>query len=225
MFPIDWSAPWLAPYRERGRALHERVLAGEHVHAALSERFVPAEALPPGEAYEAFVARTGQIPTRDNAHDFFNGLVWLHHPELKTRLNRWHALTLESSGVQSRRGALRDAATVFDENGAILTAPPELQHALRDRDWPRLFLDLRPLWRQAQLTLVGHALLEKLCQPRKPICAHVVFSEPEEPDELAAKPFHPLPVLGVPGWWSANEAVDFYADASVFRPGRRTQTG
>jgi len=195
------------------------------VHAALGDRFVPAEALPPGEAYEAFVARTGQIPTRDNAHDFFNGLIWLHHPALKTRLNRWHALTLETDGVQSRRGALRDAATVFDENGAVLDAPPALREALRDRDWLRLFIDLRPLWREARLTLIGHALLEKLCAPRKPICAHVVFAEPADAGELAAKPFHPLPVLGVPGWWPANEAANFYADARVFRPGRASQTG
>jgi hypothetical protein len=27
-----------------------------------------------------------------------------------------------------------------------------------------------------------------------------------------------MPVLGVPGWWPANVAPDFYADAAVFRP-------
>jgi len=225
---IAWSVPWLAPYREQGQALHARILAGERVHAALGERFVPAETLPPGEPYEAFVARTGQIPTRDNLHDFFNGLVWLHRPTLKTRLNHWHALTLGADGAQARqgrRGALRDAATVLDENGALLDAPPMLCEALRERDWRRLFIELRPLWREASLTLVGHALLDKLCAPRKPICAHVVFAEPVEADELAAKPFHPLPVLGVPGWWPANEAADFYADAQVFRPWRTGQTG
>lgn len=36
-------------------------------------------------------------------------------------------------------------------------------------------------------------------------------------DRLAAKPFAHLPVLGVPGWWSANEDPMFYRDASVFR--------
>ena len=35
---------------------------------------------------------------------------------------------------------------------------------------------------------------------------------------LRQKPFTPLPVLGVPGWWPANEATGFYADAQVFRP-------
>jgi hypothetical protein len=37
-------------------------------------------------------------------------------------------------------------------------------------------------------------------------------------DKLATKPFAHLPVLGVPGWWPANEGPAFYADASVFRP-------
>jgi hypothetical protein len=34
---------------------------------------------------------------------------------------------------------------------------------------------------------------------------------------LATKPFAHLPVLGVPGWWRANQDPAFYADASVFR--------
>ena len=36
-------------------------------------------------------------------------------------------------------------------------------------------------------------------------------------EKLACKPFAHLPVLGVPGWWAANEDPAFYADASVFR--------
>ena len=28
----------------------------------------------------------------------------------------------------------------------------------------------------------------------------------------------PLPVLGIPGWWPANENPGFYADTAVFRP-------
>jgi len=34
----------------------------------------------------------------------------------------------------------------------------------------------------------------------------------------ASKPFVPLPVLGVPGWWPANAEPGFYDDAQVFRP-------
>jgi hypothetical protein len=35
---------------------------------------------------------------------------------------------------------------------------------------------------------------------------------------LESKPFAHLPVLGVPGWCSANGTADFYLDAAVFRP-------
>jgi len=34
---------------------------------------------------------------------------------------------------------------------------------------------------------------------------------------LSAKDFLPLPVLGVPDWWAANEDPNFYNDAAVFR--------
>ena len=40
------------------------------------------------------------------------------------------------------------------------------------------------------------------------------------PAVLATKPFTPLPVLGVPGWWAANEEATFYDDPSVFRAPR-----
>jgi hypothetical protein len=39
-------------------------------------------------------------------------------------------------------------------------------------------------------------------------------------DKLAAKPFVPLPVLGVPLWWPENENFSFYDDSFVFRPRR-----
>jgi len=225
---IDWSPPWLATYRELGEPLARRIRTGASVAEALNcstgspVRFVPADALPEGEAYEAFVARTASVPTRDNLHDFFNGLVWLHWPALKLRLNALHVQAMaQAGGSMAPRGPVRDAATLFDENGAWLEAPPALLAALRQRDWPRLFIALRPLWREARLQLFGHALLEKLQQPRKPICAHVLLAGDVQaalvPGFMRHKPFAPLPVLGAPGWWPANEVPDFYADPGVFR--------
>lgn len=220
---IDWQQPWLAPYRERGQQVAARVLQGAPVCEALNAQagdldvplFVPQAELPEGQAYEAHIFATGRVPTRDNLHDFFNGLIWLHHPALKRRLNALQAAEIAALGVGSQRGAVRDALTLFDENAALLQAPQALLDALRQRDWPRLFITLRPLWAQAQLQLFGHALLEKLTQPRKPITAHVWIADGAQP---AHKPFAPLPVLGVPGWWAANEDAGFYADALVFRP-------
>jgi hypothetical protein len=40
-------------------------------------------------------------------------------------------------------------------------------------------------------------------------------------DRLAGKPFTPLPVLGVPGWWPENQNFSFYDDSLVFRPAGR----
>jgi hypothetical protein len=243
------SAPWLGPYRRPAREVQAGLAAGastltEALNAALDARppialdagalrFVSHAALPPAEPYEAFIARTASVPTRDNLHDLFNALVWLAQPRLKTHLNRLHAAAIGRSGVAGQRGALRDALTVFDENGAVWRAPDSLVEALRRRDWPALFIGLRPTWQQASLTLVGHALLEKMMRPRKAITAHVwvvadeaAGIEPPEaawlemltPERLAAKPFLPLPLLGVPGWWPANADPGFYDDAAVFRP-------
>ena len=239
---IDWSAPWLAPWRALGQPLAQQLLQDDpSVHQTLQTAaqpgapvaFVPQSALPEGTAYEQYIWDTRRVPTRDNLHDFFNGLVWLQFPRTKRRLNQLQAQAIAADGVQAVRGPLRDAVTVFDENGALLQAPDALWGALRARDWQRLFIDLRPLWGQARLVLFGHALLEKLVSPRKPMVAHA-FQAPVAINSIAdmdswladqmdasawsTKPFTPLPVLGVPGWWPSNEAPGFYDDAQVFRP-------
>ena len=177
--PIDWEAPWLHGLRDIGKSTdHDRTAAGFSAPVALNAngnapvRFVPQSALPDGTAYEQFIFDTGCVPTRENLHDFFNGLVWLHFPQTKRRLNQLQAATIAADGVGAVRGPLRDALTLFDENGALLAAPDPLWQALVARDWQRLFIDLRALWSEAQLTLFGHALLEKLVVPRKPITAH-----------------------------------------------------
>jgi Protein of unknown function (DUF3025) len=235
---IDWQRLWLGVWRERGMRVAQRVQEGASVHAALNleggvRKFVPQSELPEGIAYEQFIFDTRQVPTRDNLHDFFNGLAWLQFPLVKTRLNQLQAEQIALAGVKNQRGAVRDALTVFDENAAFLSAPAELCQALQAKDWPRLFGALRPLWGQANLVLFGHALLEKLVYPRKPVVAHVFsawhatqniadadanVSAFLSAQVLAAKPFAPLPVLGVPQWWAENEDPAFYEDAKVFRP-------
>lgn len=180
--------------------------------------------LPPGQAYESFIAATGRVPTRDNAHDLLNGLVWCAEPALKARLNTLQAAAIERDGIRSRRGPLRDALTLFDESGAYWPdCPPEIVAAWREHDWIEMFVGLRSLWSRTRPRLVGHALLEKLALvPRKELCAHVLLGDPLElaEHEWATKPFLPLPVLGVPGWWPANAEPGFYADHRVFRPKR-----
>jgi hypothetical protein len=246
---VDWQQPWLAPWRGEAATVEALLAGGASVAEVLNTlhqqsatdaatvrwmpNFVPQSALPAGQAYEQFIFDTRQVPTRDNLHDLFNGLCWLRFPETKRRLNALQAAQIAQAGVQPLRGAVRDALTVFDENAALLSAPQLLWEALQARQWQRLFVELRPLWGQARLVLFGHALLEKLAHPRKPITAHV-YRAPAPAGEmhaldhwaagalrqadLTAKIFLPLPVLGVPGWWAQNEVLSFYDDPLVFRP-------
>jgi len=248
-----------------GEAIAAAAFASGDLPAALNatrlapRRFVPQAELPEGVAYEAHIFASGHVPTREGLHDFFNALCWMRFPATKLALNRLQARAIEEAGgVQGRRGPLRDALTLFDENAALLQAPDPIWQALLARDWRRLFVELRPLWAQATLLLFGHALTEKLVDPYKSITAHVLrlpvpFDLPAQGQPaqaaapggaavpaaaavvhpwddwlaghldagwLASKPFTPLPVLGVPGWWRANEAPAFYDDARVFRPPR-----
>jgi hypothetical protein len=234
---IDWGAAWLAPYQAAGQALPDwsegSVAAALNTPGCLPVQFVTQSALPDGQAYEQFIFDTQTVPTRDNLHDFFNGLCWLTFPQTKKKLNQLQGEQIAIDGVQQTRGAVRDGLTLFDENAAFLLAPQPLWDALIARDWQRLFVALRPMWADAQLILFGHALLEKLVSPRKPITAHVYLAQPAlfsiasldawiaadiSASKLARKPFAPLPVLGVPGWWAENEKLSFYEDILVFRP-------
>lgn len=241
---IDWSRPWLAPLRAVGERAAAWVEEGAGVAQALNRlagdappllaagalRFVGQADLPDAQAYEAFICETAGVPTRDNTHDFFNGLVWLTRPLAKRRLNELQAQEIARAGVGVTRGPLRDALTLFDENAALLVAPEALAAALRARDWKAAFVERRDEWHRARIELFGHALMEKLLSPRKGITAHAwlvgslddaVVAESLEPAHLAAKDFLPLPVLGIPGWWPDNEDQAFYDDPSVFRPPRR----
>ncbi len=206
-------------------------------------RFVSQADLPDGVAYESHIHATGCVPTRDNLHDFFNALCWMRFPCTKRVLNRLQAAAIDATGgVKATRGPLRDALTLFDENALLLQAPDPLWQALQARDWTCLFVTLRPHWAQATAVTFGHALTEKLVTPYKSITAHVLrlpvpahlppdsgqgahpwdawLAAQLTPEWLATKPFTPLPVLGIPGWWPANDDPMFYADTEVFRPPR-----
>jgi Protein of unknown function (DUF3025) len=228
---LDWRQPWFAPLRETAAALPaDRTVAD--ALSALGDgvpRFVASADLPAGEAYETFIARTGTVPTRDNRHDLFNGLMWLHQPVLKRRLNHLQAAQIAARGVGPTRGALRDALTLFDEHGALWPdPPPALAEALAARDWLALFVTHRALWRDTRFEVFGHALLEQLATaPRKALTAFVALGDPLAwpAEQWAAKPFLPLPVLGIPGWWPANEDPAFYTDSKVFRPLRLKAAG
>lgn len=267
---LQWQAPWLASYAQpMGLALQKALGQGLGIAEALTRvssrygaqpsdsgrdpvntsirspfpAFVPQAHLPKGQSYEGYIRQQWAVPTREHLHDFFNGLIWLHWPKAKKQLNALQSAEIERRGVQGPRGQLRDACTLFDENGALLLAPAALHEALMARDWLRLFRTERALWQDAKLLVFGHALLEQLCQPRKNICAHVLtlslpiafeaaqaspnieqldssLAQLLSAENMYSKPLTPLPVFGIPGWTPANEQSIFYEDVSVFRPPR-----
>ena len=220
--------------------------------------FVSQNALPEGEAYESFIGETGNIPTRDNLHDLFNGSIWLTFPKTKALLNYYHMLEIDQQGIGASRGRVRDTITVFDENGAILvTANTGIGASLIDFDWQASLVVPREKWdkpkqlnsnSQAAVYIFGHALLEKLLQPRKALCTHSIIIDvsqdffalslseriycldqrvAEYMDILLSQPdvtprkLSPLPILGVPHFWAENADTNFYDDSQVFRSGRR----
>lgn len=224
-------------------------------------------------AYESHIANTGEIPTRNNLHDLFNAWIWLTYPKTKAMLNRHQAQKIAQDGVNTSRGKVRDAITVFDENGAILvTCDANIANALKAFDWQNCLVKPRKHWvnpteptatpKPASTTesipnhgtsmvlLFGHALIEQLVKPRKPLCAHTFIVKVEttfftlplqqqvrqldallttqmdawlQQEDVNAKQLSPLPILGVPHFWAANQTPSFYDDAYVFRSGRRTK--
>jgi hypothetical protein len=257
---IDWARQWMAhlmPFAERignvadWRALFNAIAEETDIrnYRNFPIRFVEQSDLPAGMAYEAFIGETGCVPTRNNLHDFFNGLVWLRFPRVKARLNALQAAEIAKNaastltGAPAVRGRLRDAITIFDENAAILlVSDPWIVEALRAHDWNAVLWAGRKNFDVSwSVSLFGHALMEKLAHPFKSITAHAwplavgkdFFSLPFEErtqqldfliapklsSTLRTSDFSPLPVLGIPGWWE-NQDEAFYADQSVFRPKR-----
>ena len=240
---IDWQAPWLTDWRAVGEPLAQGIAAGVPLHEVLNAdascpvRFVPQSALPAGTAYEAFIRDTAQVPTREGLHDFFNALCWMHFPQAKQTLNVLQASEIARSGVGQVRGAVRDAATVFDENAVLIQTSDAVWQALIAHRWQEALVDRRVEWAHTRLWMFGHAALEKLVRPYKSITVHL-WRVPVEVhaqaldawladdltrERLADKPFSPLPILGVPGWWAANADPLFYEDATVFRPARQPE--
>lgn len=257
---IDWPQPWydtVRPAFERlelhDDAFHDAFNRQAEALAlvnyrGLPVRFVPQSDLPEGMAYEEYIGATGSVPTRDNLHDFFNGLVWQTFPLIKRALNQMQAAQIAILGVGKSRGPARDAGTIFDENAALLVVRDSgegraLVEALRAHQWHEALWHRRAMFgSDAEIWLFGHALMEKLVAPRKAITAHtrvvvvpddyfgldaaarramvdrIVTAELKD-EELTNACFTPLPVLGVPGWWPGQDEA-FYADASVFRPKR-----
>ncbi|MEO6351712.1 MAG: DUF3025 domain-containing protein [Oxalobacteraceae bacterium] len=259
---IDWSRVWYASIHAAAQnIIHApdwRAALNAHVVAqalrnqrGLPLAFVPQESLPAGMAYEAFIDAAGCVPTRENLHDFFNALVWLSFPRIKRQLNALQAAQIALDGIGKSRGPARDAATIFDENAALLVvrdtaAGKALVEALRSHQWAGAFVGQRADFgsnAEAEVWLFGHALMEKLVHPYKAITAHTrvvlvhgayfaldhaarrAWIDHQVAQELVDQGLGPADFTPLPvlgvPGWWPEQDAAFYADASVFRPKRQ----
>lgn len=197
-----------------------------------------------GMAYERRIFETGCVPTRPgNWHDAFNALVWLRFPLIKAALNARH---VRAQRAESLRGAVRDAATLFDESGVIVaSADASLTEALRAHRWREVFVERRPeVARSLRFIVFGHAVYDQLRAPYFGLCGKALFVALPSPvlgsphllpdlDERVAgrladqaflatpRDLTPLPLLGIPGVWEENEDPGYYDDPRQFRPLKR----
>ncbi|HZZ10001.1 MAG TPA: DUF3025 domain-containing protein [Paraburkholderia sp.] len=242
-----WRNAARVDYATYLRTLNDDARAAAHVTGRGKPlSFIEQDELPAEASYEGHIAATGGVPTRHNLHDFFNASMWFQFPRIKAALNLRQSMEIDARGIGPTRGPARDALTLFDENAILFAcADPVLAQALRAFDWRTLFIVERNAWRRrCEARVFGHALLEKLVTPYKACTGHAWIVEVEPnyfitddterraildaavADALSveapsSRRFAPLPVLGVPGWWSPNEAPSFYDDPRVFRSGRR----
>jgi hypothetical protein len=223
------------------------VQSGAPLHFVAQQRGkLPFEA-----QYEPRCYLKGEVPTRaDNWHDLLNALVWLTFPKIKAVLNvrHYHALMAERAEGRTKRGAVRDVNTLFDESGVIVVyADLELAGLLRDFQWQELFWQRRVQVRTDMgFYLFGHGLYEKALQPyvgmtgqglllgvepaffRWPLAQQLAHLDSQLANHLAApehcrstRDLSPVPLLGVPGWAADNDSAAYYDNSDYFRPGRR----
>ena len=205
-------------------------------------RFVPPRGHDEHERryYEVRIAESGEVETRpENWHDLFNALVWITFPRAKAMINDQHARMLEERGESEarRRSPERDALTLFDEGGVVVsTSSPDVMRLIREFEWKELFWSRREeLLRTTRFLVFGHACYEQALEPYIGMVAKTVFVTPGPADELLAAHFAdrgnftsprsmaPMPVLGVPGWHPSTALAAFYDDANHFRSRPRAQ--
>jgi hypothetical protein len=199
-------------------------------------------------AFEPRAYLRGEVQVRAlDWHDLFNALVWLTFPTTKAVINARHYESMVAAG-RGNRPPQRDALTLFDEDGvAVVSTDAELLELVRGFRWKELFWHRRDAVKaRMRFCVFGHALFSKALQPFVGLTGKAVLlqvpgaflelaqaAQLAELDRLLAmhiwnrerfrhgRELSPLPVLGVPGWWSGNEGERFYDDTGYFRPGRR----
>lgn len=181
-------------------------------------------------------------------HDLFNGLIWLQFPQTKRLLNQQHVEDIEEYGLSPRtlrRNNLThfDECGVIITYERADFFSQMIEH-LKQHQWQSVLVKNRQYWgNQVNSFMFGHANLEMLLQPFIGLTGKCLTVEVDDQfstlsykeqvnqlDELlvrhirktdlfcASKPLSPLPLLGIPGVWDANNDPGFYDNTHYFRP-------
>jgi hypothetical protein len=208
-------------------------------------RLLSSDSLPDID-YEQHIFLHGEVSTRENSwHDLFNALVWSRFAAIKAAMNAVHFEQVQKK-PNVQRGPVRDALTLFDECGVVITsADSELLKNLAKRDWKDVFVNRAAAWgKEIQIYVTGHALLEKFLNPYKSLTAHALLVQTEFNQSLpsthdrhrvldswlgqqiltgkllrSTAELSPIPLMGIPSWWTLSQQDEaFYSDLQVFRP-------
>lgn len=195
-------------------------------------------------AYEQRIGATGELAVRPGSwHDRLNVLAWCLFPRAKAALNARHVADLARADAPVR-SRVRDALTLFDEDGLVVAcADASLAALVRAHRWTELFVDRRAdVLAGVACVPFGHALMEKLLDPFVGLTAKVRFVDvtpawfgaswkermatldatlaaalADPADFTTPRVLTPLPVLGLPGWWDANTDPRFFENRGYFR--------
>jgi hypothetical protein len=164
----------------------------------------------------------------------------IHIPRAQARI--------ESGEDVGRRSPVENMLSLFDEGGAVLLSSDEsLLQLVRDFNWKELFWERREeLAHKFDCITFGHAMYEKGLRPYLGMTANTILLRVDEDyfarsqagrlayvDEQLAVIFEaggrytrprdlqPFPILGMPGWDTANADEAYYDNRDYFRPGRR----
>ncbi|MDQ2994152.1 MAG: DUF3025 domain-containing protein [Pseudomonadota bacterium] len=185
--------------------------------------------------YEPRIYLQGEVQTRDQSwHDFFNACVWQQFPQTKKLINKLQFQLQQQRYPSKQRLPAENMLTLFDENGVVVIAKnPELLALIQQHSWHELFWQRRDeVQQQLQIYVIGHGLYEKALHPYIGLTAKALLLVDygnQSIDQLVSnyistmsaelKPsmLNPLPILGIPGWWSDNTNEAFYTNKAYFR--------
>jgi hypothetical protein len=181
-------------------------------------------------------------------HDLFNGLIWLQFPQTKRLLNQQHVEDIEQYGLSPRTLRRNNLTHFDECGVILTyqreSVAEQLINDLSMHRWQSVFIENRAIWgKELNSFIFGHANLEMLLQPFIGLTgkwlalevnkqfSNISYAEQlKQIDELLVihikqnnifankKPLYPIPLLGIPDVWDANNNPAFYANTDYFRP-------